>query len=198
MTKTRKKAREDAAHDAEMAEAGPSSQQSSNPTLQVPVPEDIDLDYLSEILPNIPDFSRVTSDAVAVLYKLVVGLNTDLDGLRRDVDELQAEVEKKDVELDQALQDKESLSKDLEDNVESVHSELEQVKQERDKLGSYHSYAFSLNANSSCSRVFLQRRRTLVSSRKCHTCPTLKHRRAQMWSHSSTALMTVSGRSANS
>ena len=151
MTKTRRKAREDAAHDDE---EGP-SHAGATTSLPVPVPEDIDLDYLSEILPNIPDFSRVNSDVVAVLYKLVVGLNTDLDGLRREVDELQGEVERKDVELDQALQDKESLSKDLEGNVESVHSELEQLKQEREKLGSCHSYAAPLKVSSSCLRVFV-------------------------------------------
>ncbi|KAJ2925786.1 hypothetical protein H1R20_g11316, partial [Candolleomyces eurysporus] len=130
MTKTRRKAREDAAHEEE---EGPSHAGAAT-SLPVPVPDDIDLDHLSELLPNIPNLSLVTADAVAVLYKLVVGQNEELDSLRRDVDTLNAEVERKDVELDQALQDKETLSQEMGESVDSVQSELQQVKQERDKL----------------------------------------------------------------
>jgi len=105
-------------------------------TLSVPLSNDIDIDFLTELLPNIPDLLNVTPDAVAVLYKLVLAQNSDLDNMRREVDELNGEVEKRDVELDQALQDKERLAKDLEQSVESVHSELAKVKQERQILGS--------------------------------------------------------------
>jgi nucleoprotein TPR len=131
MTKTRRKAREDAAHDDEEG----SSHAGATTSLPVPVPEDIDLDYLSELLPNIPNLSLVTADAVAVLYKLVVGQNAELDNLRRDVDTLNAEVERRDVELDQALQDKETFSQEMGESMDSVQSDLQQVKQERDKLG---------------------------------------------------------------
>ncbi|KAF5340774.1 hypothetical protein D9611_007504 [Ephemerocybe angulata] len=133
MTKTRKRAREESAQDA--AEAGSQNAEAATAGwLQVPVPDDIDHEYLSELLPNIPDLSRVTPDAVAALYKLVVGLNTDLDGLRREVEELHAEGERKDVELDQALQDKESIAKEFEESMENVHAELESVKREKERL----------------------------------------------------------------
>ncbi|KAF6755929.1 hypothetical protein DFP72DRAFT_895626 [Ephemerocybe angulata] len=124
MTKTRKRAREESAQDA--AEAGSQNAEAATAGwLQVPVPDDIDHEYLSELLPNIPDLSRVTPDAVAALYKLVVGLNTDLDGLRRE------EGERKDVELDQALQDKESIAKEFEESMEKVHAELESRRRMR-------------------------------------------------------------------
>lgn len=182
MTKTRKRAREDAAQDVHDNGASSQIPDNTNTTLPVVVPDDIDLDYLSELLPNIPDPSRVSPDAVAALYKLVLGLSADMDGLRREVDELNSEVGRKDVELDQALQDKESLSKDLEESVESVHSELEQVKSERERLGSLPPlfiHTFEPIHSYNCPFSFLvQWRRVMPSKRKYLRCRTPRLRQA--------------------
>lgn len=155
MTKTRRKAREEADADSDYADEGPSH---STDSLHIPIPIDVDLELLSELLPTIPDFSNITPDTVAVLYKLVLGQNLDLDYLRRELDGLKGEIERKDVELDQALQDKEGLSKELEESEESVHSELAQVRQERQTLGlTCPIHNSQLNRSSCC---ILQRMKT--------------------------------------
>ncbi|KAL0058021.1 Protein mlp1 [Marasmius tenuissimus] len=104
------------------------------PSFTVPLPEDLDLDSLSNVLPDDFDIHSPTPEAVAVLYELLVSQSSNLDATQRDLDEARAESEKKEVELDQALQDRETQSKDLETQLESVQEELKQVKKERDQL----------------------------------------------------------------
>ena len=124
--KTRRKSKASlaAAHDSDDAHA----------EFFVHIPEDIDTDSLSDILPDI-DFSSPSPEAIANVYRIL--LNQALEGrsITQELDEARAEIEKKEVELDQALQDKESVAKDCEAQVESIQRDLAQVKQGRDQLG---------------------------------------------------------------
>jgi nucleoprotein TPR len=90
----------------------------------VPVPDDIDLEYLSRFLPVCLFFLRnPLSDAVLLLYRFVVLQTVDLDGALRDLEESRAEVERKDIELDQALQDRRPSVSSLETRVKSLQEE---------------------------------------------------------------------------
>ncbi|KAF8903177.1 hypothetical protein CPB84DRAFT_810991 [Gymnopilus junonius] len=120
MTKTRRQSK---AADAESAEGH----------FNITLPDDLDGDQLSEILPEI-NLTSLSPDDVVTLYRTLLTHSINLDATERERDEVKAELEKKDIELDQALQDRESSSKDLEASVESVHEELAQVKRERDQL----------------------------------------------------------------
>jgi nucleoprotein TPR len=111
----------------------------------VSIPDDLDLAYLSKLLPDF-SFETPSSDAVLSLYRFVVSQAVDLDGALRDLEESRAEVEKKDVELDQALQDRESSVASLETQVKSFQEELAKVKEERNTLGK--SIAAPLNGYS--------------------------------------------------
>ena len=107
---------------------------SSRVEFSVPVPDDLDLEYISRILPDF-SFETPSPDAVLSLYRFVVSQAVDLDGALRDLEESRAEVEKKDVELDQVLQDLESSGSSLEAQVKSLQEELTKVKEERNTLG---------------------------------------------------------------
>jgi nucleoprotein TPR len=107
---------------------------SSRVEFAVPVPDDLDLDYLSRLLPDF-SFETPSPDAVLSLYRLVVSQAADLDGALRDLEESRAEAERKDVELDQALQDRESSVSSLEAQVKSLQEGLTKVKEERNTLG---------------------------------------------------------------
>jgi uncharacterized protein (UPF0335 family) len=109
--------------------AGPSRVEFS-----IPIPDDLDLEYLSRLLPDV-SFDTPSSDSVLSLYRLVLSQAVDLDGVVRDLEESRAENERKDVELDQALQDRESSASSLEVQVKALQEELEKVKQERNALG---------------------------------------------------------------
>lgn len=104
--------------------------------LHITLPDDIDEDALSNLIPDI-NLTSLSSDDVLSIYRLLISQLLNLDSAQRERDEARADTERKDIELDQALQDKESLTNDLEASAESVHKELQQLKQERDKLGSY-------------------------------------------------------------
>ena len=106
------------------------------PPLHITLPDDIDEDALSNLIPDI-NLTSLSSDDVLSIYRLLISQLLNLDSAQRERDEARADIERKDIELDQALQDKESLTNDLETSVESVHKELQQLKQERDQLGSY-------------------------------------------------------------
>jgi nucleoprotein TPR len=111
---------------------GPSS--SSRVKFSVPVPDDIDLEYLSRLVPNL-SFKTPSPDAVLSLYRFVVSQSVDFDSALRDLEESRAEVERKDIELDQALQDRESSVSSLETQVKSLQEELAKVKEERNTFG---------------------------------------------------------------
>ncbi|KAF9255642.1 hypothetical protein L218DRAFT_1081738 [Marasmius fiardii PR-910] len=102
----------------------------------VPIPEDFDLDALSNILPEDIDIdlNSPSPDAIVSLYQLLLSQSSSLDDTQRQLDESRAEAEKKEVELDQALQDRERQSKDSETQLEIIQDDLKQVKRERDEL----------------------------------------------------------------
>jgi len=137
--------------------------------LLVTIPEDIEEDALTNLLPDI-NVAALTSDDVISIYRLLLSQTSSLDATEREHDETRAELERKEVELDQALQDKESLAKDLETSVESVHEELTQVKQERDQLGEHTSKARMFGAQSlhvpAAANTALQTQITTLSSSK--------------------------------
>ena len=120
---------------------------SSRVEFSVPVPNDLDLDYLSRLLPDF-SFETPSPDSVLSLYRFVVSQAVDLDGALRDLEESRAEVERKDIELDQALQDRESSVSSLETQVKSLQEELAKVKEERNTFGM--SVAMLLGGYSCC------------------------------------------------
>lgn len=128
MMKTRRKSKAAA---AEQSSDGPEVPQ----TLSVVLPDDIDEDTLSDILPDI-NLTTLSNEDVVNLYRVLITHVVNLDSTERERDEAKADLERKDVELDQALQDKESSSKDLESSIENAHEELEKLKEENSKLGS--------------------------------------------------------------
>lgn len=107
---------------------------SSRVEFSVPVPEDLDLEYLSRLFPDF-SFETPSPDAVLSLYRFVVSQAGDLDHTLRDLEESRAEVERKDIELDQALQDRESSVSSLETQVKSLQEELAKAKEERNTFG---------------------------------------------------------------
>jgi nucleoprotein TPR len=113
-------------------------------SIQITLSDDVDVDALSKLIPEI-NLTSLSSDDILFIYQLLVSQLTSLDSAHRERDEARAETERKDVELDQALQDKESLTNDFEASVESVNKELQQVKQEREQLGSYSFSGTSLS-----------------------------------------------------
>jgi nucleoprotein TPR len=100
----------------------------------VPIPEDVDLDSLSDLLPG-TSLTSPSPEAIVALYRLLLAQALEGRSITQELDEARAELEKRDVELDQALQDRESMSRDLETSLESVHVQLNQMRDERDKLG---------------------------------------------------------------
>ena len=101
--------------------------------LSLSIPEDVDFDLLSNLLPDV-SLASPSSDEIISLYRLVVVQATDIDATQRDLEEARSELQKKDVELDQVLQDKESSSKEVESELETLQKELKYLKQERDQL----------------------------------------------------------------
>ncbi|KAF9556729.1 hypothetical protein CPC08DRAFT_75963 [Agrocybe pediades] len=125
MMKTRRKSKAAAA-----AEADTDGETTS---LSISLPEDINEDTLSDILPDL-NLLSVTAEDVVALYKLLLDQTVNMDAAERERDEAKAELERKDVELDQALQDKESATQELESTVEATQQELEQVKRQCSQL----------------------------------------------------------------
>ena len=131
--KTRRKSKAAAAAAAD-SENDPSSPTTEDPhRLTVFIPSDIDVDTLSNLLPETSITSQ-NPDGIIELYRRLVDLASKLDTAVRERDEDRAEVERIEVELDQALQEKESMSHELEGSAEHLQAELKQVKQERDGL----------------------------------------------------------------
>ncbi|EPQ51089.1 hypothetical protein GLOTRDRAFT_66309 [Gloeophyllum trabeum ATCC 11539] len=97
------------------------------------LPEDIDLDALSSLLPDTP-LTNPDPDTVISLYRFLLAHVAEADAVQREVEELRAESERKDVELDQALQDRDTATKELEATLEATQKELQQVKEENSRL----------------------------------------------------------------
>ncbi|KAG5646523.1 hypothetical protein DXG03_003290 [Asterophora parasitica] len=97
------------------------------------VPEDVDLELLSELIPD-TNLHSPSPENIVTLYRLIVTQAWEGRSVVEELDGARAEAQKKDVELDQALQDKESSSRDFESSLEGLQNELGQVKRERDEL----------------------------------------------------------------
>ncbi|KAF7966387.1 hypothetical protein HWV62_38883 [Athelia sp. TMB] len=98
------------------------------------LPEDIDVDSLQEILPDV-SISSPSQDAIVSIYRILLAQVQDGDALSRELEEARAEAERKDVELDQALQDKESQAKEYEASLEAMQKDTNNLKQEKEQLG---------------------------------------------------------------
>jgi nucleoprotein TPR len=105
-------------------------------SLALTLPDDVDEEVLSNLLPE-TNLTSISPEDVVALYRLVVTQSLSLDVAERERDDVRADLERKDVELDQALQDKECVSKELEANAESLNEELNKFKQEHGHLGYY-------------------------------------------------------------
>ncbi|KAF8265884.1 hypothetical protein EI94DRAFT_1734451 [Lactarius quietus] len=138
--RTRRKSKAAAAAAAELdtesvapSEAGTASQ--TRVDFSVTIPDDLDFDYLSRVLPD-ASLESPSPDTILALYRLVVTQALSLETALHDLEESRAENERKDVELDQALQDRESSVSILETQVKGLQEELTKVKQDRDTLAS--------------------------------------------------------------
>lgn len=125
MTTTRRKSKA-AEHEASEAQH----------SLTLTLPDDVDEEVLSNLLPE-TNLTSISAEDVVALYRLMVTQVVTVDVAERERDDVRAELERKDIELDQALQDKENASKELEASVEAWNEELSRVKGERDRLGCY-------------------------------------------------------------
>ncbi|KAJ6452550.1 hypothetical protein C8R47DRAFT_265654 [Mycena vitilis] len=133
MMKTRRKSKAAAAAAADEENEPGSPMAEDGQRLTISLPSDIDLDTLSELLPNTSITSQ-TPEGIVELYRRLVDLASDLDTALRERDENRGQTEKLEVELDQALQDKEALAKELEVSADNFQVELNQVKRQRDEL----------------------------------------------------------------
>lgn len=122
--------------DIEPAASVASLESPSRVEFSVPIPDDIDIEYLSRLLPDF-SFETPSPDAILSLYRFVVSQAVDYDSALRDLEESRAEVEKKDIELDQALQDRESSVSSFETQVKSLQEELAKMKEERNTFGKF-------------------------------------------------------------
>ncbi|KDR82878.1 hypothetical protein GALMADRAFT_58080 [Galerina marginata CBS 339.88] len=132
--------------------------------LHITLPDDLDEDTLSDILPDL-NWTSLSAEDVVTIYQTLLTYAANLDATERERDETKAELERKDIELDQALQDKESSAKDLEGSVESAHSELEREKQLCARLAEENAALqvqiakFSTSQSSSSSELEVLKRR---------------------------------------
>ncbi|KAK0187834.1 hypothetical protein F5146DRAFT_1060914 [Armillaria mellea] len=129
--KTRRKTKALASASEDAAPSSPLPQDDTS--LSVTIPDDLDVDVLSTLIPN-ATLAYPSPDTIIALYRLALSQATDLDATQRTVDELRAQAEKTDVELDQALQDRESISRDLGSQLDDTQTEVKELKEERDQL----------------------------------------------------------------
>ena len=138
MMKTRRKSKAAAAAAAQEAATRENSPVPGPSTFTVTIPEDVDFDALSALLPDV-NLANPSPETIVSLYRLLVGQAADSDATQRELEEARAEIQRKDIELDQALQDRETATSELESTLESVQQELAQMKEERDALGALFS-----------------------------------------------------------
>ncbi|EIN12937.1 hypothetical protein PUNSTDRAFT_97919 [Punctularia strigosozonata HHB-11173 SS5] len=126
--------------------------------LNITLPNDVDIDSLATLLPDV-SFTSLTPSGAVALMKLIQTQAMMVDNTQRELEECKAEGEKKDVELDQALQDKENTAQELETALQLANDELKTVKEERDRLAaSQHtlqSQVASYNASQTSSSTEL-------------------------------------------
>ncbi|KAJ7758135.1 hypothetical protein DFH07DRAFT_772602 [Mycena maculata] len=158
MMTTRRKSKAAAVVTADPENEATSAAADNSQRLTVFIPSDIDLDTLSNLLPE-TSITSPNPESIIDLYRRLIDLATKFDATVRERDEDRAEAEKMAVELDQALQDREAMSRDLEGSAENLQAELKQVKQERDQLLSSQAalqaqiFALSTSQSSSSTEV---------------------------------------------
>ncbi|KZV92725.1 hypothetical protein EXIGLDRAFT_836242 [Exidia glandulosa HHB12029] len=128
-------------------DAGPSSQ----PSRAIDLPEDLPIDALAALLPDI-SLESPSPDAIVSLYRLVAAQVAELESSSNELEEARAQALRKEVELDSAIQDRESTVRELETSLESVTAELSAAKQERDALQSSNSAMQAQLSNMSSSQ----------------------------------------------
>jgi nucleoprotein TPR len=137
MMKTRRRTRAAAAADDETASQAATDD--GQGVLSLSLPDDVDVDSLALLLPDV-SFTALTAGGAIALLKLVQSQAMIVDNAQRELEECKADGERKDVELDQALQDKETTAHELETALQAANHELTVAKEERDRLGEdYHS-----------------------------------------------------------
>ena len=168
------------AEDVAPSDAGTASQ--TRVDFSVSIPDDIDSDYLSTLLPGV-SFDVPSPDTILALYRLVVTQSLNLETALHDLEESRAENERKDVELDQALQDRESSVSSLEAQVKGLQEELTKAKQDRDTLGKFggivlHPYLMYLSFSASSKSNLESQISTLNSSHSVSSTEldSFKHR----------------------
>lgn len=126
----------------------------SNPFASFDVPDDVDLESLTNIVPEDINLTSPTPESIVSLYRYLLAQVEEIDASQRELEEARAEGERKDIELDQALQDRESQSHEYEASLDTLQSELKEVKQERDQLGASGTPLFSPFVPLTCSSFF--------------------------------------------
>ncbi|KAI0338862.1 hypothetical protein BDW22DRAFT_1362157 [Trametopsis cervina] len=131
MTKTRRQSKAAAVAATEPVTREPSPAPPQAWTVHIP--EDVDFDLLSALLPE-TQLDVPTPETIVSLYRLIVAQASETDANQKELEEIRAEVQRKEVELDQALQDRETASNELESVSEGLQNELRQVKQEKEEI----------------------------------------------------------------
>ena len=135
MTKTRRQSKQAAAAATETAtrETSPLPPQ-SQAQWTVAIPEDLDFDLLSDLLPE-TQLDSPTPESIISLYRLVIAQASAVDANQKELEETKAEVQKKEVELDQALQDREAASKEVESVSDELQNQVKQLQREKEEIG---------------------------------------------------------------
>lgn len=107
---------------------------SSHPTFDLTLPEDLDADTLQTLL---PDFAllKPTPESILNLYRTIQRQASQLDEVTLERDAALSNVSRYEVELDQALQDQDVQTTQLRSTLEEVQSELAEVKRQKEELG---------------------------------------------------------------
>ncbi|OSD07459.1 hypothetical protein PYCCODRAFT_1456277 [Trametes coccinea BRFM310] len=140
MRTTRRKSKAAAAAAAEQQPESATRENSPAPvtSFTITIPEDIDIDTLSSLLPDV-DLRNPSPDAIVLLYRELLAQLSNADAARRDLEDARAEIQRKEVEVEQAHHDREEATSALEATLESVQKELAQVKEEKDTLAAERS-----------------------------------------------------------
>ncbi len=134
MMKTRRKSKAAAAAAAQETATRENSPAAGPSTFTVTIPEDVDFDALTALLPD-ANITNPSSETIVSLYRVLLGQTIDAETAQRELEEARAEIQRKEIELDQALQDRETATSELESTLETVQKDLAQVKEEKDAIG---------------------------------------------------------------
>ncbi|KAI9059234.1 hypothetical protein FKP32DRAFT_1606262 [Trametes sanguinea] len=137
----------------------------------ITIPEDIDIDTLSSLLPDV-DLRHPSPDSIVSLYRELLAQASNAEAAHRELEDARAEIQRKEVEVEQAHHDREEATSALESTLESVQKELAQVKQEKDSLAAERSQlqerldALSNTQTSSSAEALMLKQRVEESERE--------------------------------